>query len=167
MNYLTVPLSTRHKRADFTSGIDLLDRYFTHQADQDVKRKLSACFVYASEDHETVIGYYTLSGSSIPQDSIPKAFARRLPPSYTSIPMILLGRIALDKKYQGQGVGSLLLIDALRRCYDTSDSLGAYAMIVDPLGENAVDFYRKFGFMELPDSKKMFLPMQTIRELFK
>ncbi len=167
MNYLTVPLSTRHKRADFTSGIELLDRYFTHQANQDVRRKLSACFVYTREDHETVIGYYTLSGSSIPQDSIPPAFARRLPPSYTSIPMILLGRMAIDKIYQGQGVGSLLLIDALRRCHDTSASLGAYAVIVDPLDGNAVEFYRKFGFVELPDSKKMFLPMQTIGELFK
>lgn len=167
MNYLAVPLNSSHERDKFHSGTDLLDRYFKFQAKQDVKRKLSACFVYEDGKTQSIKGYYTLSSSSLPVKVIPNAFSKRLPKSYTSIPMILLGRLAIDQNFQGKGSGKLLLIDALKRCFDTTDAIGAFAVIVDPIDLNAVDFYKRFGFIELPDSGKMFLPMRTIRELFE
>jgi GNAT superfamily N-acetyltransferase len=166
MRYLTEPLESRHDRKNFSCGKDLLDNYFWRQAKQDVKRKLAACFVLVDNENDRVSGYYTLSGSSISNDLIPDSFSRKLPESYLSLPAILLGRLAIDKEYQGKGIGKILLVDALRRCSDTSDSIGAYAVIVDPLDTEAEQFYERFGFIKLPDSGKMFLPMKTIRELF-
>lgn len=167
MKFLTVPLSTKHNRESFESGTDLLDRYFKQQAKQDVKRKLSACFVYENADIKDIIGYYTLSSASITQEIIPQEYKKRLPRSYSSIPVILLGRIAIDKKSQGTGVGKLLLIDALNRCYYASQTLGCYAVVVDPIDANAAKFYKRFGFVELPSSQKMFLSMKTIQKLFE
>jgi GNAT superfamily N-acetyltransferase len=90
-----------------------------------------------------------------------------LPKSYLSIPTVLLGRLAIDKGFQGKGIGKLLLIDSLKRCYDTSKSVGTFAVIVDPLDKEAERFYEKYGFINLPDSGKMFLSMKTIEELFE
>jgi GNAT superfamily N-acetyltransferase len=84
-----------------------------------------------------------------------------------SIPTILLGRLAIDRDYQGKSIGKILLIDSLKRCLDTSDSLGVLAVIGDPLDKEAERFYDKYGFIKLPDSQKMFIPMKTIKELFE
>ncbi|MDH5382287.1 MAG: GNAT family N-acetyltransferase [Cyclobacteriaceae bacterium] len=167
MSYLTEPLDSRHNRNNFSCGKDLLDNYFLRQAKQDVKRKLSACFVLIDRETDRISGYYTLSSSSISNDLIPDSFKEKLPKSYLSIPTILLGRLAIDRDFQGKGIGKILLIDSLKRCFDTSDSIGAFAVIVDPLDKEAERFYKKYGFIKLPDSGKMFLPMKTIKELFE
>lgn len=167
MKYLTSPLDSGHKREKFLCGKSLLDNYFWHQAKQDIKRKLSVCFVLSDNDPGIVSGYYTLSGSSISQNFIPESFAKLLPKAYTTLPVILLGRLAVDKKFQGKGIGKILLIDALKRCADISETLGAFAVIVDPLDMDAEVFYQKYGFIKLPDSGKMFLPMKTIINIFK
>ncbi len=167
MNYLTEPLDPKHDRDNFSSGKDLLDNYFWKQAKQDVKRKLSACFVLVDKETHRISGYYTLSSNSITNDLIPHSFRKKLPKSYSSIPTILLGRLAIDRGFQGTGIGKILLIDSLKRCYDTSNSIGAFAVIVDPLDFEAERFYEKYGFIKLPDSGKMFLPMKTIKELFE
>lgn len=166
MSYLTEPLDAKHNRENFSCGNDLLDNYFWRQAKQDVKRKLSACFVFIDKESNKVKGFYTLSSNSISNDLMPETFQRKLPKSYTSLPAILLGRLAIDRTFQRKGIGKLLLIDALKRCFETSDSIGAYAVIVDPLDDDAVKFYKKYGFIQLPGSGKMFLPMKTIIELF-
>jgi predicted GNAT family N-acyltransferase len=167
MKFLTVPLSTQHNRESFESGTDLLDRYFKQQAKQDVKRKLLACFVYESTEKKEIIGYYTLSSASIAQEIIPQEYKKSLQKSYSSIPVILLGRIAIDKKSQGTGVGKMLLIDALKRCYQSSQTLDCFAVVIDPIDENASNFYDMFGFIELPSSQKMFLSMKTIQQQFE
>ncbi len=167
MNYLTIPLDSKHIRDRFSCGNELLDNYFWKQAKQDVKRKLSACFVLIDIESDNIKGYYTISSGSISNDLIPNSFRKKLPKSYLSIPTILLGRLAIDVKYQSQGLGKVLLIDALERCFDISDSVGTFAVIVDPMDYNAELFYKKYGFIKLPDSKKMFLPMKTIKELFE
>lgn len=166
MNYLTEPLDAKHQRDSFCCGKNLLDNYFWTQAKQDVKRKLSACFVLVDKNSGKISGYYTLSSNSISNDLIPESFKKKLPKSYVSIPTILLGRLALDKDFQGKGIGKLLLIDSLKRCYYLSKSIGTFAVIVDPLDIDAEKFYKKYGFITLPDSGKMFLPIKTIEELF-
>jgi GNAT superfamily N-acetyltransferase len=168
MSYITVSLDlSKHDRATFLCGKSLLDNYFQKQASQDVKRNLSACFVLIDKNTDEISGYYTLSTNSIPQDQIPEIFKKKLPPSYMSIPTILLGRLAISLKYQRKGFGQLLLVDALKRCFDTSESIGAYAVVVDPLDFEAAQFYDKYGFIKLPDSGKLFLPITTIKVLFK
>lgn len=166
MNYLTEPLNSSHKKKDFTCGKKLLDDYFQTQAKQDVKRKLSACFVLADEDNK-VKGYYTLSSTAVNRELLPEDIIKKLPPTYHNLPATLLGRLAIDNNYKGQKLGELLLIEALKKSYEISqNSIGSMAVIVDPIDDDAIQFYTKYGFIRLTDSGKMFIPMETISELF-
>lgn len=167
MIYLTEPLNPSHRRKEFSCGKEMLDNYLYHQANQDIKRKLSAYFIAIDSETERIKGYYTLASNSIPLDIVPTHLQKKLPKSYSSIPTTLLGRLAVDNKYQRHGIGRILLIDALKRSYELSESIGSYAVIVDPLDNDAESFYKKFGFINLPDSQKMFLPMETIGDLFE
>lgn len=167
MDFITANLSSVHKKNEFCCEKELLDNYLHKQANQDVKRKLSACFVLADNNSHVVKGYYTLSNNSIPSILIPEEVKKQLPNSYTSIPTTLLGRMAIDKNFKGNGIGKILLVDALKRCYKNSKTIGSFAVIVDPLDNEAQTFYAKYGFIKLPDSGKMFLPMKTIQQLFE
>lgn len=167
MNQLTENLNSNHRKKEFSCGKEMLDNYLHKQANQDIKRKLSACFVLNDQEKDLLKGYYTLANNSLAQDLIPVEFQKKLPKSYKSIPTTLLGRLAIDNRFQKQGVGKLLLIDALKRSYEISKSIGSFAVIVDPIDEDAERFYDKYGFIKLPDSGKMFLPMNTIRTLFE
>jgi GNAT superfamily N-acetyltransferase len=165
MSYLTIALDSSHDKKDFVCGKELLDNYLHTQAKQDVKRKLSACFVLS--EGKVVKGYYTLSSTTIQRELLPQEIIKKLPPSYKDLPATLLGRLAVDSRYHGQGLGELLLIDALKRSYDTSvTSIGSMAIVVDPIDEDAVKFYKKYGFILLPDSGKMFISMDTVADLF-
>ena len=166
MNYLTVSLQTSHNKKDFDCGNLPLNQYLHTQAKQDVKRKLSACFILA-DDQNKVQGYYTLSSASIARDLLPENIKTKLPPSYADLPATLMGRLAVDVKYKGQGLGKQLLVDAMKRSYETSNTIGSMAVVVDPLDEEAEQFYVKYGFIKLPDSGKMFLAMGTIASLFQ
>jgi len=165
MTFLTVPLSGTHKKESFSCGKPLLDDYLHRQAKQDIKRRLSACFVLA-ENEEIIRGYYTLSAASIERRLLPENVIRKLPPSYSDLPVILLGRLAISSAHQGAGLGELLLLDALKRSCHTSKEVGSMAVIVDPMDATAQSFYERYGFVLLPDSGKMFLPMATIAQLF-
>ena len=167
MNELTEHLNSKHRKKEFSCGKDMLDNYLQKQANQDIKRKLSACFVLNDQEIDLIKGYYTLAQNSLSQSLIPTQFQKKLPNSYKSIPTTLLGRLAIDNRFQGKGVGKLLLIDALRRSYEISKSIGSFAVVVDPIDEDAEQFYAKYGFIKLPDSGKMFLPMNTIKTLFE
>ncbi len=166
-NFLSQPLNSQHKKSTFCCGKDLLDTYIHKQAKQDVKRKLSVCFVVSDKPTNSIKGYYTLSNNSIPLMDIPTEIQKKLPKSYTNIPTVLLGRLAVDINFQGQGIGKLLLIDALKRSFEASKAIGSFAVITDPIDIQAENFYARYGFIKLPDSGKMFLPMKTIAQLFQ
>lgn len=157
-------LENIHIKEDFSCGYDLLDNYLKRQANQDIKRKLSSCSVLVDEQN-IVKGYYTLSANSIRRQELPDELTKKLPPSYSDLPVILLGRIAIDKSIQGNGFGEILLFDALKRCLDLSNQLGILAVVVDPIDSKAVNFYKSYGFIELPTSNKMFLSMKAIEQL--
>jgi GNAT superfamily N-acetyltransferase len=159
-------LDKKHQRNNFDCGKELLTNYLKNQAGQDVKRKLAACFVYADSETFEIFGYYTLSTNSIPVNDFSEKIQKKLPASYSSIPTILLGRLALDKKQQGKGLGKILLIDALKRSFEISQEIGAFAVVVDPIDEEAELFYLKYDFIKLPDSKKLFIAMKTLKAVF-
>jgi len=117
-------------------------------------------------DEGQIKGYYTLSNAGLPRDTLPKDWQQKLPPSYQSLPVTLLGRLAISKSSQGKGIGGLLLVDALKRSFLVSEEVGSMAVIVDPIDDDAMNFYQRYGFILFPDSGKMFLPMKTIGELF-
>lgn len=167
MEYLTKVLDSSFGRKDFSCGKPSLDHYIHHQASQDMKRKLAVCFV--SLDEENVIkGYYTLSNDTISLDGLPPELKSKLPKSYYQVPVTLLGRFAVDRKSQGTGLGKRLLIDALKRSYEVSlKSIGSMAVVIFPLDKDAQFFYQRLGFIRMPDSGKMLLPMKTIGLLFQ
>ncbi len=166
MSYATKLLTTSHEKSQFTCGKAMLDDYIRKQAKQDMKGKVAACFVL-SDDHKEIKGYYTLSNGSIPRSQIPDDFIKNLP-KYKDLPVTLLGRLAVNIKFQGQKLGSLLLLDALKRSLDTAvNSIASMAVVADPIDHQAIDFYAEYGFIMLPGSKRMFLPMGTIEKLFK
>ena len=158
-------LQSFHKREFFECEEPSLTHYIKKQARQDERKKLAVCFVAANQQDE-VIGYYTLSSQSLSRRVIPDEYSKLLPRNY-HVPLILLGRLARHSDERGNGLGEILLLDALKRSLIISErSLGAFAVVVDPINEHARTFYAKFEFIELLDSKKMFLPMKTIMKLF-
>lgn len=159
-------LDKTHQRETFDCEHELLNNYLKYQASQDVKRKLSACFVLYDYDLNQVKSYYTLSNFSIPLDHFSEKIKSKLPKSYHAIPTTLLGRLAINKDYKGQGLGKILLIDALKRSFEISKTIGSFAVIVDPIDENAEKFYQKYDFIKLPDSGKMFITIKTLQQLF-
>lgn len=167
MSQISEPLNSTHEKSDFSCGKEMLDTYIQKQVNQDVKRKLSVCFVITELETKLIKGYYTLSNNSVPLKFVPDSVKKKLPPSYETIPTTLLGRLAIDERYQGQGMGKLILIDALKRSYEISKTMGSFAVVVDPINQEAENFYNKYGFVKLPDSGKMFLPMKTISQLFE
>jgi predicted GNAT family N-acyltransferase len=153
-----------HNKKDFSCGKEMLDNYLHTQAGQDVKRKL--CVVFVLTDDTTIKGYYSLSNASIPAELMPEVYRKKMPKAYANLPVTLLGRLAVDKRFKGQHLGSILLLDALKRSFDIAEkSVGSVGVVVDPLDAEALAFYQKFGFILLPDSGKMFLPMADIAQL--
>ncbi|MEQ8303539.1 MAG: GNAT family N-acetyltransferase [Cyclobacteriaceae bacterium] len=166
MAYLTVPLDKSHNKRNFRSIESSLNDYLHRQASQDIKRKLAVCFVL-DDGQGDIKGYYTLSSGSIPLESVPNEIKRQMPKSYHDLPTTLLGRLAVDVRFGGQGLGESLLLDALKRSLDIAVAkIGSMAVVVDPLHATAAGFYTKYGFINLPGSGKMFLPMKTISTLF-
>ena len=157
-------LEKKHNRKDFTCEEDALTEYIRKQVSQDIRKKLAICFV-AVDNEQNVIGYYTLTSESLGRELIPDKYLKQVPENYNA-PVILLGRLARDIRVKGTGLGEHLLLDALFRSYKLSNnSIGAMAVVVDPINEKAVAFYKKYGFEQLPDSEKMFLPMKTIGQI--
>ena len=151
-------------RTGFRCEEDALTTYLHNQVSQDIRKGLATCFV-AIDSQEKVVGYYTLTTESLGRSEIPEKYRKKVPQNYNA-PVILLGRIARDNSQQGKGLGEHLLIDALFRSYNLSKrSIGAMAVVVDPINQKATDFYSRYGFIQLPDSGKMFLPMNVIEKL--
>ncbi len=164
-HYLFEPLGPHHNRAAFSCGVVALDRYFRQQASQDLQRNLAAVFVLRDTTSELVIGYYTLNATSLESTGLPPAVTTRLP-RYPVLPAVLLGRLAVDERYQGQGFGELLLVDALRRSLATSEQIAAMAVVVDAKDDAARGFYERYGFQRfLDDEYRLFIPMTTIANL--
>jgi len=155
-------LDDSHEKDSFDCDNEMLNNYFRRQAGQDVRRDLSACYVLADEN-DTAIGYYTLSSNSTARDEFPEEMVKKLPKSYSELPTILLGRLAIDKHYKGKGLGEYLLIDALNQCVELSEKVGTLAVIVDPIDQNAESFYDRYQFINLPDSSRMFIPIKTVK----
>ncbi len=157
-------LEKHHNRKKFECEEESLTYYIKQQVSQDIRKRLATCFV-ALDEGQNVIGYYTLTSDSLGRDLIPEKYKKQVPNNYNA-PVILLGRLARDINTKGTGLGEHLLLDALFRSSTLSEeSIGAMAVVVDPINESASRFYDKYGFIKLPDSEKMFLPMNVIRQL--
>jgi GNAT superfamily N-acetyltransferase len=162
------PLGKHHDRVAFSCGNNSLDRYLKEQAGQDARRRVAAPFILvAKSDPKTILGYYTLSSFGIDLADLPADVARKLP-THPVVPVTLLGRLAVDHRRRGQGLGEFLLMDALHRAFVQSSQIAAAAIVVDAIDDQARHFYQHFGFIPFPDHPgRLFLPMKTIADLFR
>lgn len=157
-------LSRRHDRRQFDCGQAMLNDWLQVLAGQFDRRNLARTFVATRAESARVLGYYALSSHRVVYDALPDEESRGLPK--LDIPVILLGRLAVDQSVQGQGLGAHLLLDALRRSLAISQEIGIRAVEVDAIDESARKFYLKYGFRPLMDDPHhLFLPMHVVRQL--
>ncbi|KTD20606.1 GNAT family N-acetyltransferase [Legionella israelensis] len=163
--YKITLLEKSHIKSDFSCGIEELDNYLKHTASQDIKRRIAAVYVLTEEQSDVVLGFYTLSSTIIPLDELPGSISRKLP-GYPLIPATLIGRLALDKKYQFKGLGQILLVNALKKCFIKSKEIASMAVVVEAKNDKAKSFYEKLGFIPYVDKKdKLFITMKTISKI--
>lgn len=163
IDYIIEALNKSHKRSDFSCGVPLLDQYFKQQAGQDQRKYIAAPFVAVDLAKQNIIGYYTLSATSVNVQDLPAELVKKLP-KYPLVPAILLGRLAVAISYQKQGWGDLLLMDALARSFN--NEIAAMGIIVDAKDEKARQFYQSYGFLQFPENpNKLILPMITIKTI--
>jgi predicted GNAT family N-acyltransferase len=159
------PLASSHDRVRFTCGVASLDNYFKTQATQDIRRKANAVFVLvAAAQVSEVLGYFTLCATALSHGDVPES-ARKHLPRYPLVSATLIGRLAIAKAHQGEGLGSILLVQALRKAYESASTVGSSMIVVDAIDENALAFYAAHGFVRLPDSMRLVLPIKSIAGL--
>lgn len=166
-------LTGSHDRNNFDCGVAALDRWLREQAGQHERRGLARTLVlvpaglvevesfcrvgYADVTQHTVLGFYALSSAQVVRRELPPAAARRLP---EQIPVTRLGRLAIRQDLHGQGLGRILLADAVLRAHRAAQTVASAGLFVDAKNPGAVAFYRQYGFMPCADDpQKLFLPM--------
>lgn len=137
-------LGPANDRAGFSCGITALDHYLVRQATQDIRRRVSACYVAVEVSSGKIAGYYTLAASGVPLTDLPETLTRRLP-RYPSVPVARIGRLAVDRAFQGRKLGAALLADAALRA--TRSEVAVFALVVDAKDDKAEAFYRHYGFV--------------------
>lgn len=164
VNWSVVILNKQHERDSFDCGELALNNYLKQYASQHAKNNVSRTFVAEANNARQVLGYYTLSAGSLTFDNMPSRIQKKLP-KYP-IPVVRVGRLAVDKQAQRSGLGEYLLMDALRRCVMVTNEIGIVGVVVDAKHEKAKSFYLKYGFCELMNAPlTLFLPIQDILEI--
>jgi len=156
------PLAAHHDRRAFSCGVEALDLYLRRFARQHAEANISR--TYVALDGASVRGFYSLSMSGIRRDHLPEKYRTRFP--NFPLPVARLARLAVDLKHQRQGLGELLLADALQRCLQISTAIGMLGVIVDAKDEQARGWYERYEFERLPDAPlTLWLPTAAIARL--
>ncbi len=133
----------------FHCGQPPLDEYIRRYATQDVRRNVARVFVATpDEDTRRLAGFFTLSAGSVNCSDLPESFARKLP--RYPVPVALVGRLAVDVEFQGNGLGSILLAEACQKVAQASTTLAVAGIVVDAKTESIANFYQHFGFLPFP-----------------
>ena len=158
------PLGAAHNRQAFACGVAALDRYFHELATQDIRRRVSNCFV-ASDAAGMIAAYYTFAATSLPLSDLPAEEAKRLP-RYAVLPAGLIGRLAVDQRFRGRRLGSALVIDAVRRAAGADPAI--FALVVDAKDAAAVAFYEHLDFHRFVSRPmSLYLPIATALRAFE
>jgi ribosomal protein S18 acetylase RimI-like enzyme len=151
-------LAPQHDRKSFSCGTEVLDTYFRERAGQDVKRRVSNCFVLLDGDG-AVAGFYTFAATSLPLTELSEPERKRLP-RYPLMPAALIGRLAIDQGFRGQGLGGALVVDAALRAARSDPAI--FALIVDAKDEAAAAFYHHLEFIAFESRPQSpYLPVAT------
>ena len=155
------PITAEYELANFDSGEPSLDDWLKKRALKNHMTGASRCFVLCSD--ATVIGYYCLSAGAISHESAPKPMRRNMP---DPLPVLLLGRLAIDKRYHNKGLGQALLRDAMLRTVNVAAETGVFAILVHAISDPAKQFYLSRGFVESPlQPMTLLMTVATIRSL--
>jgi len=166
MKWAVEALSASHDRTTFSSGHPQLDAYLLQHARQHTRKNVGRTFVAVEPGKNEVLGYYTLSASSVDFAQLPDEIRRKLP--RYPLPTALIGKLAVATPVGGQGPGEHLLIDALHRVAGVSSHVAITAVEVHAIDEGAERFYARYGFQPFNDSPlHLFLPLQTVKQLIE
>jgi len=158
-----IGLLGKEDHSDFCCGSEPLDRYLKTQASQDVRRRVSVCYVALDKATGRIAGYYTLSAADVPVSDLPPEVAGRLP-HYPSVPAARIGRLAIDQCFQGCGLGGALLLNAAMRALRSE--IAVFALVVDAKDNEAATFYRHHGFTAFVSNPlQLIAPIATFRKL--
>ncbi len=158
-------LTPQHDLSEFRNGRhDSLDMWLRDRALASEGLSPRTYVICASEVPCRVVGYYAISIAMAHRSGLPSARLRRGMPE--EVPLLLIGRLAIDVTHQKRGLGTDLLIDALRRCLSAADTAGARAVITHAIDDDAVTFYERHGFLRCPFGERtMLMPIETARLL--
>ncbi len=158
-------LSRQHNRAAFSCGEPPLDEYLKQHARANARLGIAAVHILHDTEANRIAGYFSLSAAALHVEDLPPDLARKLP--RYPVPIMLVARLAVDREYQGRGLGGDLLVHALATILDLSERGGIYAAVVDAKNDSARAFYEHYGFTRLPGRPyTLFLRTIAIRELF-
>ncbi len=161
----------RHDRTAFSCGVDQIDNFLKRTARKHQKSDFTRVWAAVRPAERRVYGYYAINAHAIETGGLPEALRKRAP-RHGQVGAAYLSMIAVDVAAQGQGLGRILLADALKRVAGVSGDIGIFAVVLDVLDDgdaNAMEkrrgFYEAFGFIPFPSQPlRMFLPVQTIRD---
>ena len=146
------PITEADDCSGFRCGEQSLDNWIQLRAIKNEKSGVSRTFISVERETGEVAGYYCLSASSLTHEDATSSLRKNSP---DPIPVILIGRLAVDERFCGQGIGASLLQDALSKGIEASRAIGARAFIVHALSDAAESFYRRFGFSLVPESARV------------
>lgn len=155
-------LSHAHDCSDFDSGEPSLDLWLKQTALKNQATGASRCFVVCNHDHK-VLAYYSLSAGAIHRGAAPKLMQRNMP---SSLPIILLGRLAVDREFQQQGLGKGMVRDVVMRSVHASHDIGIFAILIHAMSESAKRFYLSCGFVQSPiQPMTLMMTVKTARSI--
>ena len=156
-----IQIGPEHDLSNFESGEPVLDEWLKKRALKNHSSVASRCFVLCAGN--LVVGYYSLSAGAISHEAAPKAMRRNMP---DPLPLLLLGRLAIDKHYHNRGLGSALLRDAMIRAVTVASGAGVFAILVHALSPEAKQFYLSRGFVESPlQPMTLIMTLETVRSI--
>jgi GNAT superfamily N-acetyltransferase len=156
------PIEPSNNTSDFDSGEESLNRYLVDRALTNHLADLGRCYVCVDADTDKVLGYYTLSAVAIEHADLPGKVRRNAP---NPVPAVLMGRLAIDAKAQGTGLGRFLVRDAILSTLAAADRIGVRILLVHALHEQAAGFYEALGFKRSPtDPLHLYLLLADARK---
>ncbi|MGB6299586.1 MAG: GNAT family N-acetyltransferase [Rivularia sp. (in: cyanobacteria)] len=159
-------LDKRHNRDDFNCGNEALNQFLKQTARQHIQKGISRTFVLIdTEKPDIIISFFTLTLCEVRVEKLPPKFAKKYP---SKVAGVKLARLAVNKAYQRQGIGEIMMIEAMRRAVVVAENAGGIGLFVDAKDEAAKSYYNRYGFVSLEDAfLEMFLPLSTIIQMLE